>query len=121
VRRENILLVASHVGSYLPQGISHAGSSEPNQVIPLLGSLTMQLSLAYWVLADAKRREKSLCWDYDTFVFFAYPIVIPIYLIQTRRFAAIKTLGLYLLLYLIAEGTYYVAFEATFYLKYCTS
>ena len=34
----------------------------------------------------------SLCYDYDSFVYFAWPIVAPIYLFQTRGVRAFLTL-----------------------------
>jgi hypothetical protein len=52
----------------------------------------MQFVIASWVIADARKRGRGLCYDYDTFVFFAWPIIVPIYLFQTRGMRAFLTL-----------------------------
>lgn len=44
------------------------------------------------VYADAQSRGKSLCYDYDTFAFFAWPLVVPYYLFQTRGARALLTM-----------------------------
>src|ERR1043165_2038259 len=56
------------------------------------GSVAFSLIMASWVIADARKRQKRLCYDYDSFVYFAWPIVVPIYLIQTRGLRALLTL-----------------------------
>jgi hypothetical protein len=48
--------------------------------------------LAAWITSDAQKRGKLLCQDFDTFVFFGWPLLLPIYLFQTRRFGAFRTL-----------------------------
>jgi hypothetical protein len=55
-------------------------------------SAALALILATWVTADARKRRRPLCYDYDTLVFFAWPIVIPVYLFQTRGLRAFLTL-----------------------------
>lgn len=52
----------------------------------------LMLVMAAWVMADARKRGRRLCHDYDSFVFFAWPIVVPIYLFQTRGARAFLTL-----------------------------
>src|SRR5262245_21451374 len=57
-----------------------------------LSSLAFPLVIASWVTADARKRGRRLCHDYDSFVFFAWPILVPIYLFQTRGARAFLTL-----------------------------
>jgi hypothetical protein len=52
----------------------------------------MQFVIASWVIADARKRGRGLCYDYDSFVFFLLPIIVPIYLFQTRGMRALLTL-----------------------------
>jgi hypothetical protein len=59
-------------------------------------------AMAAWVMADARKRGRRLCHDYDSFVFFAWPIVVPIYLFQTRGARAFLTLLCFLGVYVIA-------------------
>ena len=51
-----------------------------------------------WVLKDATRRKLRPCYDYDTFVFYAWMLLVPIYLFQTRSLKALATLGWFALL-----------------------
>ena len=44
--------------------------------------------LSSWVAADARGRGCSLCYDFDSFIFFAWPIALPCYLFQTRGLRA---------------------------------
>jgi hypothetical protein len=39
----------------------------------------LPLVLALWVTADARKRGKQLFYDYDSFVFFAWPVIVPVY------------------------------------------
>lgn len=48
--------------------------------------------IAWWVTADARKRGRGLCYDYDSFIFFAWPFLVPIYLFQTRGIRAFLTL-----------------------------
>jgi len=51
------------------------------------------LVMALWVIADARKRQRRLCYDYESFVFFFWPVVVPIYLFQTRGRRAFLTLS----------------------------
>jgi hypothetical protein len=44
------------------------------------------------VIADARKRGRRLCYDFDSFVFFIWPIIVPVYLFQTRGVRAFLTL-----------------------------
>jgi hypothetical protein len=57
--------------------------------------------LANWIVADARERRHAVCYDYDTFQFWAWPLLAPVYLIQTRGWRAlwpVLCFGLMLLL-----------------------
>ena len=43
-------------------------------------------------MADARKRGRRLCYDYDGLVFFFWPVVVPVYLFQTRGWGAFRTL-----------------------------
>ncbi len=57
----------------------------------LMAQLALPLVLSIWVLSDAHKRGRNLCYDYDTFVFLAWPIIVPVYLFQTRGVRALLT------------------------------
>ena len=60
-------------------------------------------NLSLWVLADARRQPRSLPYDLGTFVFFSWPVFVPIYLFSTRGWRAFAPLGGFLLLCLAAS------------------
>jgi hypothetical protein len=76
---------------------------------PLIGTLIAQVAvriiLVTWVYADAQSRGRGLCYDYDTFVFFAWPVVVPYYLFQTRGARAFLTM-LYFTCLCVAAGLF---------------
>src|SRR5688572_16239471 len=54
--------------------------------------VALGLVIALWVVADARKRGRQLCYDYDSFAYFAWPILVPFYLFQTRGWRAFLTL-----------------------------
>ena len=58
----------------------------------LASRIALPLVIASWVTADARKRGRQVCYDYDSFVFLAYPIIAPVYLFQTRGVRAFLTL-----------------------------
>ena len=83
-----------------------ASSVAPGGEIPhradLVSRFAFALILAFWVSADARKRCRKLCYDYDSFVFFAYVIVVPIYLFQTRGLRAFLTLFCFVGVWVVA-------------------
>jgi len=67
----------------------------------LASSVALPLVLASWVMADARKRSRQLCYDYDSFVYFAWPVVVPVYLFQTRGIRAFLTLLCFVGIWLI--------------------
>ena len=75
--------IASALG---PQG---GGMPKRAEVV---SSAALSYIVASWVMADARKRGRQLCYDYDSFVYFAWPVVVPVYLFQTRGARAFLTL-----------------------------
>ena len=70
-----------------------AASGEPISLgTSIAYRIAISVILASWVAADARARRQSLCYDIDTFIFFAWPVVLPCYLLRTRGFGALLTL-----------------------------
>jgi hypothetical protein len=80
-----------------------AGGSWPWPVQGHRTALTFefQLVLALWIRADRRARGFGVPFEFDTFVFFAWPLVLPHYLLRTRDgsglFSAAGIYGLYLM------------------------
>jgi hypothetical protein len=74
----------------------------PSPHADLVSRIGLQLILASWVISDAQKRGRKLCYDYGSFVFFAWPIVVPVYLFQTRGARAFLTLLCFAGIWLVA-------------------
>jgi hypothetical protein len=81
-------------------GLTPDGREVPKRA-NTVASVAMSLVVAAWVMADARKRGRKVCYDFDSFVYFAWPVVVPVYLFQTRGVRAFLTLlcfaGLWLL------------------------
>ena len=76
----------------------------------LIVSLLFPSSLALWLLADARRRHRSLPYDLGMFVFLSWPVSVPLYLFFTRGWRAFAPLGGFILLYLAASFCRFIPF-----------
>ena len=81
------------------QGIASALGSD---LAELAASVVLPLVISLWVMADARKRRRKLCYDYDTFAYFGWPVVVPVYLFQTRGARAFLTLLCFVGIWLIA-------------------
>src|SRR5215207_7104589 len=83
-----------------------AAGLRPDGMIPpsadSIARIGLALVVSSWVIADARKRQRRVCYDYDSFVFFAWPIVVPIYLFRTRGFRAFLTLLCFAGIWLVA-------------------
>jgi hypothetical protein len=82
-----------------------ASSLAPGGQLPMRADLASRVALpliiSFWVVVDAQKRRKQLCYDFDSFIFFASPIVVPVYLFQTRGVRAFLTLLCFAAIWLI--------------------
>jgi hypothetical protein len=49
-----------------------------------LESVSQQLFVALWVYLDRQGRHLNLPFEFEAFVFFAWPILLPYYLVKSR-------------------------------------
>ena len=87
---------------------SVAPNGEISKRADLVSRFAVPLVIASWVIADARKRGRGLCYDYDSFVFFVYPIIVPFYLFQTRGIRAFFTLLCFAGIWLIAMVPFFV-------------
>ena len=96
------LFVVGNVGAAVA---STYGRSVPPAFLSLY-LLGFQWVLAWWVLDDARQRRIPTSIDHGWFAFFAWPIVLPYHLLQTRGirggFVLLSFAGLFVASYLIA-------------------
>ena len=55
-------------------------------------SLVFALLVAIWIVADAKRQQRTLSYGFSALTFFIWPIFAPFYLFQTRGVRALLSL-----------------------------
>ena len=74
--------------------VSAVGSirGEIPKLADVASSVALPLLISAWVVADAHKHGRRLVYDYDSFVFFCWPLIVPAYLFQTRGWRAIVTL-----------------------------
>jgi hypothetical protein len=73
---------------------------EESLFVSVLGRIAIGLSVVGWILADARRRRESICYDFDTMAFVAWPVAVPVYFVYTRRWRCLPMVGMFLALYL---------------------
>ena len=86
--------VALHDNAGAPSGMP--------AVAALIAGYLFTGSLALWVELDAQKRQRPLPYDYGSFVFFAWLVVVPVYLFSTRGRRAFIALGCFTLIYVAA-------------------
>ncbi|HKQ38664.1 MAG TPA: hypothetical protein VJ063_11345 [Verrucomicrobiae bacterium] len=73
-------------------------------------NFALSLIIASWVMADARKRGRALPYDFDNLLFFAWPVILPIYLLQTRKLRILLTLLFFIGVCLFAwAGAFLVA------------
>lgn len=71
----------------------------------LIATCLLASSIASWIGADARRRQCSLPYDFDSLVFFGWWVVAPAYLFCSRGWRGFIPLFWFLLIYLAAGLT----------------
>src|SRR2546421_7250089 len=76
-------------------GIAH-GLVPKGAPLPFRADIVSRIAypfvVTWWVLADARKRARPLCYDYDSLIYFAGLVLVPLYLFQTRGLRAFLTL-----------------------------
>jgi hypothetical protein len=78
------------------------GGEELSVRADIVSRVAFPFIVALWVAADARKRGRQLCYDFESFVFFAGWLIVPIYLFQTRGLGAFKTLLCFAVLCVVA-------------------
>ena len=57
----------------------------------MVSRLAFSFVIASWVIHDAHKRGRKLCYDFDSFLFFLWPVVGTVHLFRTRGARAFLT------------------------------
>ncbi len=91
------------------KGVRHTGTD-------LAAVFALPVVIFSWVSTDARKRGRQLCYDYDNFIFFLWPVMLPVYLFETRGWKALWTLlcagGLYVFCAISVAALTYILHKA---------
>jgi hypothetical protein len=73
-------------------------------IAALVASYLFNASIALWVSADAMRRRPTVPYDFDSLVFFTWPVTAPVYLLRTRGARGCGLIILFFLILVIASA-----------------
>ncbi len=103
------LIVGLSVLHYSVMG--YAGH-DPSIEARFVMTLALTLVIAWWAFDDAKKRKYHRPYEFGAFLFFAWPIVLPFYLVATRGWKGIFNFSVFVLLFclpwLMGWGAYYM-------------
>jgi phosphotransferase system glucose/maltose/N-acetylglucosamine-specific IIC component len=102
-----VCIICSLLASIL-YGLAREPGGAP-AIAAIVAGYLFNASISLWVSADAMRRGTSVPYDFDSFVFFTWPITAPVYLLRTRGARGCGVIILFLLFLLIS-----VLFELAF-------
>lgn len=85
-----LLLVVLYTANSASSAYYGEQTSGESDVIYALG---FSLFLTWWVYLDRRKRRYSAAFEFEAFVFFAWIVVVPVYLIQTRRWRGVPLIG----------------------------
>lgn len=102
-----LLLVVLYTVNSLTSGYYGETTSGGADVMYSVG---VSLFIMWWVYLDRRQRQHSGPFEFEAFIFFAWIIILPVYLFQTRRWKALPmTVALYVAIffpYLAGVGLY---------------
>jgi hypothetical protein len=111
-RSPTIILIALFVLFNVGRMISAANGREAPSGFQSQFLIGVGWAISWWVLIDCRDRGIATSIDHGFFAFWAWPILLPYHLIQTRGirgFALLAALiGVYLATYLLALPIYFL-------------
>jgi hypothetical protein len=75
-----------------------------SKTLGAVSDYSLGLTVCAWILADARERRRSVCYDFDSLMFFFWPVAAPIYLFQTRGLRGFIPIVAFLLIMAAALG-----------------
>ncbi len=72
---------------------------DPSLEVQGLMNLVLPFMFAWWSLDDAKKRKFHRPYEFGAFIFFAWPIVLPVYLVASRGWKGILIFPVFVIVY----------------------
>jgi len=77
-----------------------------------LGYTALTFAIAWWAYDDAGKQKYWRPFEFGAFMFFGWPVYLPIYLYQTRQWGGVKPLFGILALYWLPWALGWMAYYA---------
>jgi hypothetical protein len=71
-------------------------------IVAALSTYFLASSIATCIVSDARRHQRSIPYDFDSFIFFAWWVLAPTYLFSTRGWRGFIPIAWFLVIYLAA-------------------
>ena len=101
-----IVLVMSTV-YYAVMG--YAGYDPSIEAETLMG-VALLIMFAWWAWDDAKKQKFHRPYEFGAFIYFAWPIVLPVYLIATRGWKGLLIFPVFVAIYYLPWASGWVAY-----------
>lgn len=83
----------------------------PSAETDVIYTVGLALLLMWWVYVDRHERRYPAPFEFEAFVFFAWPVVVPFYLIHTRRWRGLPLVGALFVAFLLPSVAGRVAYS----------
>jgi len=91
--------------------MGYAGYDPSVEAETLMG-WSLALMFAWWAYDDAKKKKYHRPYEFGAFIFFAWPVVLPAYLVVSRGWRGIMVFPIFVLIFylpsLLGWGAYYL-------------
>jgi hypothetical protein len=89
---------------YMGHGLSFEAES--------IGYSALTFGIAWWAYDDAARQKYWRPYEFGAFMLFGWPILLPVYIYQTRHWSGVKILLIILTLYWLPSALGWAAYYA---------
>ena len=83
---------------------------DPSPEAEQLMGISLTFLFAWWILEDAKKKKYHRPYEFGAFIFFAWPIIIPVYLVETRGWKGLFIFPAFIILYYLPYSIGWAAF-----------
>ena len=82
----------------------------PSVEATVLMDKSLIFMFAWWAFEDAREQHYHRPYEFGAFIFFAWPVVLPAYLVATRGWRGLSLFPIFLFLYTLPSSMGWVAY-----------